>query len=86
MLGLSRKRAKVYVEVRHGNAVMTRMVDLTYGLTGEPYAVISWINRRGEAAPADYVELDERRLRKTVLPGTFRYDGTIEDPRFSGRA
>lgn len=84
MRGLSKNRAKVYVDVRHGNAVMTRMVDLTFGRTGEPYAVISWVQEKGGAGMA--VELDERRLRKTVLPGTFRYEGTIVDPRSAGRA
>ena len=83
VLLMGRKKPRVYVEFRHRNASMRRIVDLEYIHDGtQPVAVISWIKRHGSMEPEDYVELDERLLRKATPVGMYRYEGVIEDPRF----
>jgi hypothetical protein len=79
-------RQRVYVEFHHGKASMRRVLDLAFVDFTQVVAVITWIKVDGEMQLGDYVELDERRLRRSTPAGMFAYDGVIEDPRFPSSA
>jgi hypothetical protein len=85
-MGAPRSRPRVYVQFRHRNAVMRRVLDIAYVRGTEPVAVISWTRINGEMQPGDYIELDERRLRPAVPAGMYSYDSVIDDPRFPSRS
>ncbi|HWA36283.1 MAG TPA: hypothetical protein VG873_00330 [Burkholderiales bacterium] len=77
-----RPRPRVYVQFRHRNALMRRVLDIAFVRGTEPVAVITWTRIEGEMHPGDYIELDERRLRRAVPAGMYWYDRVIDDPRF----
>jgi hypothetical protein len=53
-MGAPRSKQRVYVQFRHRDAVMRRVLDMAFVRGTEPVAVISWTRINGEIQSGDY--------------------------------
>jgi hypothetical protein len=88
MLANDRRKSRLGFKVIHkhriGDKVFRRVSELVV-IDGQPKALLGWINLGDVRTPIYLCDLDQAKLRRSVIhANTFYYEAITVDPRFEG--